>query len=505
MRCRFSTVLSLAVLASVACSGQSTSVTPSPGTSPVPRFEAAPCPKTPEPIEALKTARCGFLIVTENRTIRKSRTIRIAVAIVKSSSANPHPDPILFLAGGPGEAAILDTPFLIAAGINRDRDVIIIDQRGTLYDEPDLNCPELDRFYAHQVSLLYDAPSTGQAQAKAAADCRRRLVNAGADLSAYNTTENERDVVDLRSVLHIRQWNVYGYSYGTDLTLSLLRDHPEGIKTAIIDSVVPPNIVSLPWTWNSFHEGLTAVFNQCDAQPACKAKYPDLLGTFAKMVVQLEANPIAARVVPAGGGAAVKVIMDGGVLVNLAVANKPKATEFPAALYRLANGDAKTFLEIRAAGAGVADVPEQALGMTESVICGEWEPYGGPQQILQAGRREFPTFPDSVLINAVQLPFLHELCQEWNVPEGPASQRVPVHSTIPTLVVSGAIDAKTGARWGRYQANLLANSTYVVIQGIGHWVIVQSPCAQRIFQSFLSHPHAVDTSCATFGSGVHVR
>jgi pimeloyl-ACP methyl ester carboxylesterase len=124
---------------------------------------------------------------------------------------------------------------------------------------------------------------------------------------------------------------------------------------------------------------------------------------------------------------------------------------------------------------------------------------------LRAGKREFPAFPDSVLINAVQMPFEHELCKAWNVPVGPASQRVKVRSTIPALVVSGAIDGKTGARYGRYTASLLPNSTYVRINGIGHWVIAQSPCAQHIFQSFLSHPRSPKTSCAPSTPGVKFK
>jgi len=505
MRSRFSVgLLSMLLLAIGACSAGSV-LSAGPNARPTPRFEAAPCPKTPEPIKELERARCGFLIVPENRSNGKGRIIRLAVAIVPSRSKPAHPDPIVFLAGGPGEAAILDTPFLVHAGVNRTRDLIIMSQRGTLYGEPDLNCPELDQYYGRQVGLLYGAPSTGRAQAKAAAACHRRLINLGIDLSAYNTTENEQDFVDLRSVLGIRQWNVYGYSYGTDLTLSLMRDHPDGIRTAIIDSVVPPDIVSLPWTWSSAREGITAVFNECRAQPACNSKYPDLLGIFTKTVSKLEANPIVRRVVPPQGGPAVKVVLDGGAVLNMAVANQPKAEDMPAALFKLANGDPRMFLEARAAGAGVAEVPEQAQGMTQSFVCREWEPYGSPPAILRAGRRVFPTLPDSVLINAPQLPFEHELCQTWNVPVGPPSQRIRVRSTIPTLVVSGTIDAKTGAQWGRYAASTLPNSTYVRIKGIGHWVIARSPCAQRIFQSFLAHPHSVDTACATAASGVNFK
>jgi len=198
-------------------------------------------------------------------------------------------------------------------------------------------------------------------------------------------------------------------------------------------------------------------------------------------------------------------VLDGGTLVNMIVANQPKPGDMPAAITALAHGDPQTFLKVRAAAAHVAAVPEQAQGMTQSIVCREWAPYGSPADILRAGKREFPTFPDSVLVNAVQMPFEHELCKAWNVPAGPASQRIAVRRTIPTLVVSGTIDGKTGARWGRYAANLLPNSTYVRINGIGHWVVVQSPCAQQIFQSFLSRPRSPNTSCAPGTPGVNFK
>ncbi len=498
-------LLSVFVLAISACSGKSTTAGASSDSSRPPRFQAEPCPKTPEPIEALKTARCGFLIVPENRSSRKSPVIRLVVAIVPAHSRPAKPDPVVFLAGGPGESAILDTPLLVRAGVNTNRDVIIMSQRGTLYDQPDLNCPELDRYYGRQVSLPYDAPSTGQAQAKAAAACHRRLIDQNIDLSAYNTTENERDFVDLRTVLRIRQWDVYGYSYGTYLALSLMRDYPAGIRSVTIDSVVPPDIVNLPWTWSSIREGITTLFDECRAQPTCASKYPHLFENFTKSVVRLANHPIVRRVVPPQGGPAVKVVLDGGTIVNMVVGNSPKPAEMPAAIFSLANGDPRRFLAARAGAAEVASVPEQAQGMTQSFVCREWEPYGSPMAILRAGRREFPTFPDSVLINAPQLPFEHELCQVWNVPAGPPSQRIRVRSAIPTLVVSGAIDSKTGARWGAYAASALPNSTYVRIKGFGHWVIAQSPCAQRIFQSFLSHPRSVDTACASGPSGVSFK
>jgi pimeloyl-ACP methyl ester carboxylesterase len=482
----FVTLALVAVLASSPAAAQST-----------PRFEPGPCPVTPEPIPALATAECGQLVVPENRANPTGRTIRLAVAIIPAESASPEPDPVVFMTGGPGAAAILDTPFLVGAGINQNHDLIIMAQRGSLYTEPELSCPELDLYYTLQPSLVYDAQSTSRTQALAAKACHDRLVASGIDLGAYNTTENAQDFADLRSALGIEQWNVYGYSYGTDLALSFLRDHPEGIRTVTVDSVVPPNIVSLPWTWSSAYEGITTIFDACAADTDCNARYPDLLALFTQLVRRLEAHPIVARVAPPQGGAAVHVVLDGGALVNVLVANSAvKAPDVPRSLYELARGNARRYLEALAASTVLPEVSEQAQGMTQSFVCQEWAPYGSTNEILRAGRHEFRGFPDSVLRNAPQLPFEHELCRVWNVPRGAASQRERVVSDIPTLVVSGTFDSKTGARWGQYAAETLSQSTYVRINGIGHWVIVQSECAANIFQSFLASPLSPDTTCA---------
>ena len=358
-----------------------------------PSFEPGPCPKTPHPIEALKTARCGYLVVPENRAHPNGRTIRNAVAIVPAQSKTPKPDPVVFMTGGPGAAAILDIPFLVDAGINQNRELIVMAQRGTLYDKPDLYCPELDHFYARQVSMAFDAPSTGAKQAAAARACHDRLVHRGTEPAAYNTTENAADFAELRQALGVKEWNVYGYSYGSDLALSFMRDHPEGIRTVTIDSVVPPNIVSLPWTWSSTREGITTIFKACEAQPSCNRHHPDLLPTFIDEVRRLEAHPLVRRVRPPQGGSPVKVVLDGGTLVNMLVGNVPRWPEVPAAITELAYGDPHRFLEARAAGAVVPENPEQALGMTNSFICQEWEPYGAPRRDPPRRPQGLPDLP----------------------------------------------------------------------------------------------------------------
>ncbi|MCC3773269.1 alpha/beta fold hydrolase [Streptomyces sp. UNOB3_S3] len=468
--------------------------TAGPGPAAPARFVSGRCPKTPEPIAALSTARCGFLEVPENRARAGGRTIRLAVAVVPAASAKPAADPVVFMAGGPGGETFDDIPFLVDSGLNRDRALIIMAQRGNLYSRPNLACPELDRFYAEYVGLGHDAPRAERLMLDSVKKCRKRLAADGIDLSAYNTTENAADFAGLRTALGIPQWNVYGYSYGSDLALTYLRRHPQGIRAVAIDSVTPPQIATLPWTWSSAREGIENLLKACAAEPRCGSRYPDLRHTLAEQVRRLEAQPLTLNARPPRGGDPVKVVLDGGALLNLLVANAVPAPDVPAALEELARGRPERFARARAADS-VQVVGKTAHGLTESVACGEWVPGSTPSDLLNAGRRAFPGWPGTVLAQAPQLPFQHRVCRVWDVPDRTSAQRVATVSTVPALIVSGTFDTKTGASWARSAARTLSRSTSVRIPGIGHWVVPQSPCAQRVLASFLARPAMPDTDC----------
>ena len=125
---------------------------------PVPRFVPTACPTKPVPTTLPADARCGFLVVPENRAKPNGRTIRLTVGIVPAASPHPAPDPIVYLAGGPGGFPLGETQALIAAGFNRDRELIIISQRGTIYGPPNPapTCPEADRAFIRTLGLPLD-------------------------------------------------------------------------------------------------------------------------------------------------------------------------------------------------------------------------------------------------------------------------------------------------------------------------------------------------------------
>ncbi|MER5727198.1 alpha/beta fold hydrolase [Streptomyces sp. NPDC002138] len=458
------------------------------------RFVPGACPRTPEPVEALSDARCGFLEVPENRSHPGGRTIKLAVARIPAASAKPAADPLVFMAGGPGADTFDDIPFLVDSGLNKDRELIVMAQRGNLYDRPNLACPEIDRFNAQAVGLGYDAPRAQQLMLKAVKECRDRLTADGTDLSAYNTTENAADFADLRTALAIPRWNVYGYSYGSNLALTYLRLHPEGIRAVAIDSVTPPHDAVLPWGWSSAAEGIRTIFAACAAQPACEDRYPDLARTLTEQVRTLEAHPLTLNVPQAKGGKPVKTVLDGGALLNLIVALTPRPKDIPAALEELGHGNPERFAQARAAGS-VQNVGVFAHGLTNSVACSEWAPGSSEPDVLKAGQKAFPGWPDTVLAQVPQLPFQYPVCGVWKVADRASVQRVATVSSVPALVISGTFDVKTGASWAKGVAHDLSRSTAVQIPGIGHWVVPQSPCAQRVLASFLARPTAPDTGC----------
>lgn len=403
------------------------------------RCEPGPCPKTPEPIPELEGARCGTLTVPENRAKPRGRTVKLGVAIVPAAAAHPKPDPIVWLAGGPGDNAVWAAKRVAEGGLNGDRDVILMGQRGTYSADPALTCRDIDEFDARAVGLVWDAPSTGREHVEATKACHGKLAAGGADLSAYNSLQSAADYADLRTALGLGEWNVFGISYGSDLALTYMRLHPEGIRSVGVDGILPPSRAGAAATWSSARQGFDGLFKACAEQPACNRRYPNLSATFDRLVRELEPKPVTTAVTLPDSDEPVKVVMDGGALVNWMTSATHVAPGVPRSLDELAHGNPQRIAE---QWAGAKTDPHNfgriSHGLAYGVFCSEWMPYETEAQALRAAQQAFPTFPASVLAQAPQLPFLRPDCEAWNVPAAPRSIRDTTRSDIPTLVLSGA-------------------------------------------------------------------
>ncbi|MFE7511603.1 alpha/beta fold hydrolase [Streptomyces sp. NPDC057540] len=466
------------------------------GTAGGARFEPGPCPRTADPVPDLARARCGTLTVPENRSRHRGRKITLAVAIIPAVSGRPSPDPIVWFAGGPGDDAVSEIPMAVAGGLNGDRDVIFMSQRGTYSADPELTCANIDTFNARALGLVSNAPSTGRLHVRATRECRDSVVTRGADPGAYNDIESAADYDALRGALGIRKWNVFGISYGTHLALNYMRLHPDGIRSVGIDGVLPPSLAGGAVTWKAAREGFDGLFRACELQPACNTRYPHLKATFLRLVRQLEERPLTTTVTVPVHPEPVKVVLDGSNLVTWLTSATHVAAGVPRSIDELAHGDPQRIAEQLAGGKySPQAIGRVAHGLVYGIFCSQWTPYESQADIIRGGRRAFPTFPRSMLANAPQLAWLHDDCRAWDVPPAPARIRDVTRSDIPTLALSGGFDAQTAPSNGAYVARTLSRSTAVTVPYVAHVVFADSACAQTITRSFFDEPNAPDTRC----------
>jgi pimeloyl-ACP methyl ester carboxylesterase len=492
-------LLALLLVSSIGARG----ATAAEGTATVPRFEPAPCPKLPGAGELAK-ASCFYLVVPEDRGQPNGRTIRLMVAKYPANSPEKRPDPVVYLAGGPGDIAPLEINGFIAADFIRDRDVYVVSQRGTMFSEPALTCAAADDFARELLGLRFYSEATKRAHLAATEACHRDLAATGADLSAYNSTESAADFADLRKVLGVSEWNIYGTSYGSYLAQTLMRDHPEGIRSVVLDSVLPITY-NVAENWQNARDGFDNIFQACVSEPACNAGHPHLEQTFTGLVNKLEAEPLNATVKDPATGEDIKVVIDGGVLVdwlrnqNYSV---PMLQAAPDRIDGFAAGRPDAVQAIALDRASRApppgpDVPALGYGLSYGVSCRESYPFATPEDLAAAGRKAFLDYPLSVTREGIGgWAYFNEDCREvWQVPAAPEAMHQPVASSIPTLLISGSFDTLTSLAGAKAAAAKLSNATIISVPGVGHAVSPQSPCAQAVIVSFLADPAAPDTSC----------
>jgi pimeloyl-ACP methyl ester carboxylesterase len=466
-------------------------------------YQTAPCPQPnvagiPD-LDIPPGVQCGYLTVPENRAKPSGRHIRIFVMRAPAVSATPKPDPIVYLSGGPGGAGSFEVAAMIKHGLNAEREVIFVDQRGTHHADPFLPCPEWEQFLFDAVSLPFSADSTTAMDSAAIQTCHDRLAATGVDLTAYNTTENAADIADLRVALGIDTWNVYGVSYGSRLALTLLRDHPQGIRSVVLDSVSPPvnNIVE-NW-WQAPASSFDAIVAACAAQPTCAAFDPDLDEDLATTVNQLDATPAVVQV-PDASGSPVTVNLDGFAFAYtlLLTSERTDASTIPKMIADAAYGAPST---AATAYLGLRGAPELiglgGFGLAIAVFCEESANLTTEAATLATAEAALPDFPDRVLRVQPKQGRLFTECPIWNVGKAAPSVIAPTVSDVPVLVMEGTFDAATAPEWVNLITPNLKNAQIVPFSFTGHAVLPKSTCAVSTMSAFLDAPTMpVDQSCA---------
>jgi pimeloyl-ACP methyl ester carboxylesterase len=442
---------------------------------------------------------CGDLTVPEDRSQPNGQAITLRVAILHSQSAQPLPDPILVLDGGPASSTVDMTWYWAKAfgDALSQRDVIVFDQRGSGYSRPSLACPEVFEPYYGSLANPINTTKTPQSS-DALHSCHERLVKMGINLAAYTTTASAADVNDLRLALGYKTWNLYGISYGTRLALTVLRDDPEGVRSVILDSTVPLEVDFFAPRAVSAERAFNLLFARCRSDEACNQAYPDLESLFYDLANRLDANPITISVIRPLTGQTYPILLTGDRMVNYfygLLYSTDAIPNLPHLIYELQDNRTD---EYAAQLTGILFSGDaMSLGAYYSIVCAEEAPFTSIETIQSSNSKVRQRIQTAVDPSAA---FAN--CATWNVPSAPAIENMPVSSDIPALILAGEFDPITPPAWGKQVAENLPNARFIEFTGVGHGVLGQGvlnfKCSYDILDAFLANPSVQpDSQCAS--------
>lgn len=261
-------IILVAAFLSVLVSGCATSNEP---------LELTPCTIAGQP------AQCGSLPVYENRDTRTGRVIDLKIAVIRSTNPQPAKDPVFLLSGGPGVAATEDTGNIqLVHYIRNDRDLVLVDQRGT--------------GGSHQVTPPttpdWSGLSPSEVEPAYAAWIKEQLPKLDMDMRYYTTSVAMDDLDEVRQALGYNKINLFGGSYGATAAQYYLRQYEPHVRSVVLISGSLGNIPIWERQAANAQQAIDALFSRCESDPTCHAAFPEVRTEFAALLERLSEAPI---------------------------------------------------------------------------------------------------------------------------------------------------------------------------------------------------------------------
>jgi pimeloyl-ACP methyl ester carboxylesterase len=432
---------------------------------------------------AVLPAECGVLNVAENPQDPRGRQIGLYVARVPAVSRRKLPDPLFVLAGGPGAAAsdFYAGVAAVFARVQRDRDIVLVDQRGTGRSNR-LDCPGDE-------DLTYRA---SDAEIKVHARQCLAILATRASVAYYTTSLAVQDLEQVRAALGYARINLYGASYGTRVAQHYLRRFPQRVRSVILDGVVPVELAIGPDTALDAEVALHDILGRCAHEPACKARFGDPMDDYQAVRAALKVStvPVSVHDPATGEDTPFEFGRDHlASVLRLLSYTSEYAALLPLMLHAAVEREdygplaGQFLLAERSYGGAIA------VGMHNSVVCSEDVPFFDPARVDR--KRLAATY-----LGTAQLDGLATVCSLW--PRGPvdADLHAPLVSAVPALLLSGSDDPVTPPAYAAQAARAFPHSVSLVMQGFGHGQLTV-PCMDRVMAQFVAQGAVLglDTGC----------
>jgi pimeloyl-ACP methyl ester carboxylesterase len=477
-------VLALAIAASLASGDKQTSRTPKADAGTLRTLGSLafkPCSlPSPSPRGEPLEAQCTTFAVPEDRSKPGGRSIALNIAwIPPRNTGDPATDPVFFLAGGPGQAAVATFPALapVFNDVMKDRGIVLVDQRGTGKSNP-LNCK-------NEASEQFGSdPAAARTWIEG---CIAEL-SAKADLRRYTTTDAVADLDAVRKAIGADKINLIGVSYGTRMAQQYTLRHPQHVRTVTLDSPVPNTLGLGNIFAGNLDSALQAQFALCKESPACKGRMGDPRAELQSVLTRLRANPVQVTYRDGSTGEEVTETMTADHVAGLVrmYSYMPAAGALlPQLIHEASQGRYANLMAL--AKMMQSDMQDaMSMGMQMSVICTE----DAASMVTRAEDA------DTVLGNRM-VEAMAAMCQAWPKGDKPADFNTPLKGDLPVLVLTGEFDPVTPPRYGEQIANTgLPNARWLNLKGQGHNVI-GAGCMPKLFAQFIekADAKALDAKC----------
>ncbi len=418
-------------------------------------------------------AQCGTLDVPENRDKPDGRKITLSVAVLPANTLHPRADPLFILAGGPGQAASFLGPFAAAlTGVRKDRDIVLVDQRGTGRSSP-LTCAAFKPDHSLEAALEFDPVPKVSA-------CAKELAGKGIDATQYTTAAWVADLDAVRVALGYDKINLWGGSYGTRAAQEYLRRHPGHVRSVVLDGVATPAMRSTLDVWPSREVALAAIMDGCKESPACAAAHPDLSAKLDAIRDSLgpDGRDVKLSDPRTGESRALRMTFEQVIGALQPFTYAPElAALLPEVIGRAAAGDFGPLYS--GAMLVTGDLDDQSnTALHYSVTCAEDVPRVSADD---AARTLSRLRTKTLALRALSV------CAAWPRGIAAADATTPVKSDVPVLILSGGLDPVTPPANGTEVAKSLPASRHIIARGYGH-IVSPHACGPRLIAAFIDDP-----------------
>ena len=427
------------------------------------------------------SAFCAPFSVPENRADPNGRKIDLRLALIKSDAPAADRDIVVYLAGGPGQSAIDTWPQMAAAlaPLRKHRHILLLDQRGTGGSNA-LTCKDEDESSASRSRLDPDKVR------EHARECLR-AVEKRADPRYYTTTVAAEDLEAVRQALGAPPFDLIGVSYGTRLAQQYLMRHPEAVRSLVLDSVVPNELVLGEDFAQNLEAALKAQFSRCTRTPACAKAFGDPYASLIELRDRLRAQPKTWDYRDPVTFAPAHLRLDDGRLASLVrlFAYTPEtAALLPLSISEGLKGDLSPLAgQEKLLTDDLADLSGNAMQL--SVVCSE------DADLLKPRPQDADTVLGTRLID-----LLEAACQIWPHGTRPPDFHAGLKTSVPTLILEGELDPVTPPRYGKQVLEGLSDGRLLVARGQGHNVIGRG-CIPKLVGDFVDKlaPKSLDAKC----------